>query len=156
MFTSYFLYAICFLTILCSGHFLNFALTNFFVQIVLFILLAAIPAYRYKRMSYVDIAWPFGLMALGILNLVFAPEHTTRVLIISAIYILMGARMGLGALLLWSKGHFQKEFPRYQYQRLMWAKKGPYNENLTLQKEVFLQAAANSSFLALPLFIQGM
>ena len=47
----------------------------------------------------------------------------------------------------------QKEFPRYQYQRLRWEKAGKTNVPLALQVEALMQGLANASFLALPAFV---
>ena len=61
--------------------------------------------------------------------------------------------MGLGALQLWWKGHLQKEFPRYQYQRGRWERAGKRNVPLAMQVDALTQGLANASFLAFPAFI---
>ena len=72
---------------------------------------------------------------------------------VSAIVILIGLRMGLGALKMWHMGLLKKEFPRYQYQRRRWEKNGKTNVQLALQVDAISQGLANASFLALPVFI---
>ena len=47
-----------------------------------------------------------------------------RTLVVYGAYIMSGLRMGLDGVLLAVKGHLGQELPRYQYQRLRWAKKG--------------------------------
>ena len=129
------------------------AVINLSGQILLFILLACIPAYRTGRMSYVDIAWPWGLVLIGVLTYVFSSGDWLRVLVISTAYVLIGLRMGLGALKLWKSGWLETEFPRYQYQRRRWEKSGKTNVSLALQVEILIQGFANASFLAFPAFV---
>lgn len=129
------------------------ATTNIIAQMILFGLVVCWPIYKTGRMSYVDIAWPWGLVCLGLLTLLWAEGYTWRVWVIGGIYILIGLRMGLGALLLWRKGYMQKEFPRYQYQRLRWERAGKINSPLAMQIDAIAQGLANASFLALPAFI---
>ncbi len=132
----------------------SIAVTNTMAQFFLFLFVAAIPAYRTRRISYVDLAWPYGLVTLGVMGLAFSPVYTPRACIVSIIYLIVGGRMALGATLFLKRGVFNTEFARYQYQRLRWAKIPNLNETVTIQKDVFFQAAANSSFLALPLYLQ--
>lgn len=129
------------------------AIINALAQIFLFIILACIPAWKTGRMSYVDIAWPWGLVVIGILTYFFSTGHWLRVLIISTAYIFIGLRMGLGALKMWKSGWLKTEFPRYQYQRRRWKKSGKTNTSLVIQIDILVQGLANASFLAFPAFI---
>eukprot|EP00211_Chloroparvula_japonica_P015019 CAMPEP_0119131268 /NCGR_PEP_ID=MMETSP1310-20130426/9881_1 /TAXON_ID=464262 /ORGANISM="Genus nov. species nov., Strain RCC2339" /LENGTH=262 /DNA_ID=CAMNT_0007121827 /DNA_START=305 /DNA_END=1093 /DNA_ORIENTATION=+ len=106
-----------------------------------------------NRMSYVDVAWPWGLVLIGLLAYWFGTGYFLRKLIIASQYIFMGGRMGLGAVLL--MGHFKHELPRYVFQRQRWRARGDHNETLTLQLEIFVQAAANVSCLAIPAMLQA-
>lgn len=106
-------------------------------------------------MSYVDIGWPWGLVLLALLALVFSESSQLRLMVFSALLAGVGLRMGLGALNLWRSGKFRKEFPRYQYQRLRWAEEGKSNVPLALQVDALSQGLANASFLALPILIIG-
>jgi steroid 5-alpha reductase family enzyme len=63
--------------------------------------------------------------------------------------------MGLFALNMWRLGLLKKELPRYQYQRIIWKKRGKTNTSLALQIDAISQGLANASFLALPIFIIG-
>ncbi|MDB9827659.1 DUF1295 domain-containing protein [Flavobacteriaceae bacterium] len=101
-------------------------------------------------MSYVDIAWPFGLISIGIITLFFGEGYLPRKIIISSLYLIAGLRMGLGALVLLKKGYLDKELPRYQFQRIRWSKKGYTNNFISIQYEILLQCFANITFLAIP------
>ena len=72
---------------------------------------------------------------------------------VSGVVVLIGLRMGMGALKMWRMGMLKKEFPRYQYQRGRWEKDGKTNVQLALQVDAISQGLANASFLALPIFI---
>ena len=106
-----------FIILLFSESFQQQALINCIAQLVLFGLVVCWPIWKTGRLCYVDIGWPWGLVCIGIVTLIFGEGYALRVNVVGAIYIFIGARMGLGALHLWRKGYMQKEFPRYQYQR---------------------------------------
>lgn len=131
------------------------SIINLLTQLLLFGLVVCYPIWKTKRLSYVDIGWPWGLVCIGILTLIFSEGYYLRVWIISGIYIFIGARMGLGALSLWRKGYLKKEFPRYQYQRRRWERAGKTNTMLAMQVDALTQGLANASFLAFPAFIIG-
>ena len=141
------------MVILNSSTFANLALTNSLGQLLLFTLVVCIPIWRTGRMSYVDIGWPWGLVVLGIISLVYSEGYWLRSLIVSAVVMLIGLRMGLGALKMWRMGLLDKEFPRYQYQRIVWQGEGKTNTALALQVDAISQGLANASFLAFPVFI---
>ena len=105
-------------------------------------------------MSYVDIGWPWGLVCIGLLVLFLGEGYWLRTwLVVSSVVILIGLRMGLGALKMWQLGLLKKEFPRYQYQRIVWKEEGKNNTALALQIDAIAQGLANASFLAFPVFI---
>ena len=52
-----------------SQKFQGVALLNGVLQLVVFICTANVPALMTKRMSYVDIAWPWGLVTIGTIYL---------------------------------------------------------------------------------------
>ena len=139
--------------ILWTTTFFNLALLNSLGQLALFTLVVCIPIWRTGRMSYVDIGWPWGLVVLGIISFCFSEGYWLRSLIVSSVVILIGLRMGLGALKMWRLGLLKKEFPRYQYQRIVWGKEGKNNTALALQVDAIAQGLANASFLAFPVFI---
>ena len=53
------------IVLLLSKNFASPALLNCIIQLVVFTLTAQIPAFLTNRMSYVDIAWPWGLVSIG-------------------------------------------------------------------------------------------
>jgi len=139
--------------ILYSSSFSDLGLINGLGQLLLFTLVVCIPIWRTERMSYVDIGWPWGLVLLGLVSYWLSGGYWLRSLVVSTIVILIGLRMGLGALKMWHMGLLKKEFPRYQYQRRRWEKSGKTNVQLALQVDAISQGLANASFLALPVFI---
>ena len=139
--------------ILSTSTFSTIAMINSLLQAILFLLVVCIPIWRTGRMSYVDIGWPWGLVLLGLLSLIYSDGYWLRSFMISAVVILVGLRMGLGAVNMWRLGLLQKEFPRYQYQRILWQQEGKTNTALALQVDAISQGLANASFLAFPIFI---
>ena len=139
--------------ILNTTSFANLSLVNGLGQLILFSAVVCIPIWRTGRMSYVDIGWPWGLVLLGIVSFFLSDGYWLRSLVVSIVLILVGLRMGLGALKMWQMGLLKKEFPRYQYQRIRWEKEGKTNTALALQVDAIAQGLANASFLAFPLFI---
>lgn len=132
---------------------MEIALINLLVQAILFTIVVCIPIYKTGRMSYVDIAWPWGLVLLGIISFIFSDGYWVRSLLVSGMVILVGLRMGLGAVKMWRSGYLEKELPRYEYQHIRWKKKDKDNTQLALQVDAISQGLANASFLALPIFI---
>ena len=131
-------------------NFHDFLLINLISQIFIFLFIVCLPAYFTDRMSYVDIAWPFGLIAIGIISFFYGNGYFLKKSIISMLYIIAGLRMGIGALILLKKGYLNKELPRYSYQRIRWKKKGFINDKFSVQYEILLQCFANATFLAIP------
>jgi len=136
---------------------------NISQQLGLFLLTSHLPALMTWRMSWVDVSWPWGLVTIGLVPLFSAKSLAsmdTRTWLVSGAYILSGLRMGLGAVYLAYKGHLAKELPRYEYQRIRWAKRGvtkdkPFLYMLTLQAEIFVQCLANMGLLSVPLMLQS-
>jgi steroid 5-alpha reductase family enzyme len=139
--------------ILSTATFAPQGLINGLGQLLLFALVVCLPIWRTGRMCYVDIGWPWGLVLLGSLSYFYSDGYWLRSLIVSVVVVLVGLRMGLGALKMWRLGLLKKEFPRYQYQRRRWERDGKTNVGLALQVDAISQGLANASFLALPIFI---
>jgi steroid 5-alpha reductase family enzyme len=93
------------------------------------------------------------LVLLGLISFIFSDGYWLRSLIVSLVVIFIGLRMGLGALKMWRLGLLNREFPRYEYQRVLWKEEGKDNTLLALQIDAISQGLANASFLALPVFI---
>ncbi|MFC9440254.1 DUF1295 domain-containing protein [Nocardia sp. NPDC057030] len=126
-----------------------FAIVNAVAQLVLFIAVACVPAWRTRRMTYVDIAWPWGLVVLGAEVLAFG-DFSLFAGAIACFYLVVGARMGLAALALWRTGEFDRELPRYRFQRLRWRRTSLGDERVDLVAEVLVQGWANCTVLAVP------
>jgi len=152
---TYIPFLICFVVLYFSNTFNFFVSLNGFLQILLFILVVCIPAYITKRMSYVDIGWPFGLVIIGVLVLLLGEGYWLRKYIIGSMYLFAGLRMGIGSLILLKKGHLNTELSRYQYQRKRWKKAGFTNVDISLQYEIMLQCFANITFLSIPAILQA-
>ncbi len=141
--------------LLCTNTLAQLSLINGILQILLFGAVVLYPIWKTNTLSYVDIGWPWGLVVIGVVTLLLGKGYHWRVWIISGLYIFMGLRMGMGAILLWSKGILQKELPRYRYQRIRWERKGKTNTQLAMQIDASVQGLANASYLCLPAFIVG-
>ena len=152
---GYILFLICFFILYFSNTFSTFVSLNGLLQVLLFTLVVCIPAYLTKRMSYVDIGWPWGLVLIGVLVLVLGEGYWLRKYIVSGMYLFAGLRMGIGSLILLKKGHLDTELSRYKYQRKRWKKAGYTNIDLSLQYEIMLQCFANVTFLAIPAILQA-
>ena len=141
------------LILLSTSAFNAIGLINALGQTILFTFVVCIPIWKTGRMSYVDIGWPWGLVLLGLISFVFSDGYWLRSLVVSGVVIVIGLRMGLGALKMWQLGLLDREFPRYQYQRVLWKEEGKQNTALALQIDAISQGLANASFLALPVFL---
>ncbi len=128
-------------------------LANLIGQLFLFLVVAHIPTLLTGRMSYVDLAWPFGLLLIGIIVMVFASGEPWRVWLVGFIYVSMGMRMGILSVRGLIHGAFTREFNRYQYQRLRWEKEGKTHVPLAMHIDVAAQALLNISLLCLPAFL---
>lgn len=148
-----FIFILGWIILLLTSSFNILPLLNGLAQLVLFGLVVCWPIWKTGRLSYVDIGWPWGLFVIGVLTLIFGEGYYWRVWIVAGVYIFIGMRMGLGALMLWKKGYMKKEFPRYQYQRGRWERAGKTNTALAMQVDALAQGLANASFLALPALI---
>lgn len=133
-------------------------LTNALAQAVLFLLVACIPFWRTGRVSYVDIAWPFGVATIGVMILLLGDGHILRKLVIGGVYLLIGLRMGVGAVTMARTTGviFKTEFPRYEYRKMVLKDSHPGALRLHLLAEILAQGFANMSVLALPGFMLAL
>jgi len=143
-----------FLFILDGLYFYNvdegfgFFLINSFVQMMWFNVVAIIPCVLTEKMMWVDIAWPWGVFFLGAQALFFSTSASPRRFIICAIYIIIGLRMGAGALMLIPKR--KKDFPRYDYAKMKFEKKNPGKVQMSMLIDIYMQAIANIMPLYFP------
>jgi len=130
-------------------------IVNSLLQLSLFILVACVPFLRTKRMSYVDIAWPFGVATIGVLILLLGDANIIRRIIVGGVYLFIGLRMGIAAIMMAIKTGviFKTEFPRYNYRRMMFEKSGKRNIKFHTLIEMMAQGFANMTVLALPGFL---
>ena len=143
----------CWILLFNSNNFQSIALINGISQLVLFLFVVCIPIWKTGRMSYVDIGWPWGVALIGLITYCQINTITLSQTLVITAYILIGSRMGLGALKMWSMGLLKKEFPRYEYQKIRWKKSNKTNISLAMQVEALSQGLANASFLAIPIFL---
>ena len=143
----------CWILLFNSNNFQSIALINGIGQLVLFLFVVCIPIWKTGRMSYVDIGWPWGVALIGLITYCQINTITLSKTLVITAYILIGSRMGLGALKMWSMGLLKKEFPRYEYQKIRWEKSNKSNTVLAMQVEALSQGLANASFLAIPIFL---
>ncbi|MDX1452290.1 MAG: DUF1295 domain-containing protein [Oleiphilaceae bacterium] len=133
-------------------------LINAGAQCVLFVLVACVPFWRTGRMSYVDIAWPFGVALIGLQIILFADGDVVRRMLVGVVYLFIGLRMGVGAVTMGKKTGviFKTEFPRYQYRRMVLEQHGSRHIKLHMLAEILAQGIANASVLALPGFLMAI
>ena len=143
----------CWILLFNSNNFQSIALINGIGQLALFLFVVCIPIWKTGRMSYVDIGWPWGVALIGLITYCQINTITLSKTLVIIAYILIGSRMGLGALKMWSMGLLKKEFPRYEYQKIRWEKSNKTNIGLAMQVEALSQGLANASFLAIPIFL---
>ena len=96
-----------------SSRFAQVATFNAVLQLVVFVITCNIPAFLTGRMSYVDIAWPWGLVSIGLLPvLVEGSNPGIRTKLAMAAFLAAGLRMAFGGAMLLFKGHLSQELPR--------------------------------------------
>lgn len=127
-------------------------LVNAALQAILFTVVACVPFLRTGRVSYVDIAWPFGVAVVGGVILTMGTGHPVRMTVVGAVYLLIGLRMGIAALVMAKTVGVivQTEFPRYVYRRMRLEQAGGGRVRLHLLSDIVAQGLANASVLALP------
>lgn len=133
-------------------------LVNGVVQLSLFAFVACIPFLKTGRMSYVDIAWPFGVALIGLQIVLMGDGNSFRKVCVASVYLLIGLRMGIGALTMAQKTGviFKTEFPRYTYRRMTLKGEGESKIRFHMLAEILAQGLANASVLALPGFLMSI
>lgn len=131
---------------------------NGVVQLTLFILVACIPFLKTGRMSYVDIAWPFGVALIGLQIILLGDGDNLRQWIVGGVYLLIGLRMGIGAITMGKATGviFKTEFPRYQFRRMKLEEEKSNWIRFHMFSEILAQGFANITVLALPGFMMAI
>ena len=128
----------------------DFALVNLGVQAVIFLFAACLPAYRTRVMAFADLAWPWGLVAIGVQALLFGDAGSALLVAVAAIYVVMGLREGIWAIAQLTRNFPRDDLPRYQYRRLEWRREGYRTEVVPMLHEIAGQGLGNASFLVAP------
>jgi steroid 5-alpha reductase family enzyme len=133
----------------------QFALINGVLQGLLFLFVASLPLLKTGRMSFVDIAWPFGVALTGAQLLIHTEGEVLRSTIAGGIYLAIGLRMGIAAVIMGRQTGviFKYDFPRYDYRRMMLEQAGKKHLMPHMQMEVWIQGLANASVLSIPALI---
>jgi steroid 5-alpha reductase family enzyme len=131
---------------------------NGVLQLALFSMVAIVPLIKTGRMSFVDIAWPFGVALIGIQILLMGDGDFIRKACVAGVYLLIGLRMGIGALTMARTTGviIRTEFPRYTYRRMELSLKGESGIRLHMGAEILAQGFANASVLAIPGFLMAV
>ena len=152
-------FAVCWAFMLSArdGVLVHMASINGVLQLSLFLAVAVVPFLRTRRVSWVDIAWPFGVAIIGVVALLLGDGYLPRRGIVGTVYLFIGLRMGVGAVAMARATGviFRTEFPRYRYRRLMLEQSGSRHVDAHLLSEILTQGFANLSVLALPAFLMA-
>jgi steroid 5-alpha reductase family enzyme len=104
-------------------------------------------SYRIGNAGVVDIFWSYNFPVIAIILLLLAPGFETRKLLIAAMVIIAGGRLGTHLLMRVTK-HLRQEEPRYAQIRKEWG------ANAEVKMAFFFQMQALSNILlAVPFFI---
>lgn len=152
---TFFIAVFCVIINTSQAGLLDMLLSNAIAQAVLFFFVVCVPFWRTKRMSYVDIAWPFGVAIIGAHILLMGDADPVRNTLVGAVYLFIGLRMGVGALTMAKATGviFKYEFPRYKYRRTMLEAEGSKHVDAHMLGEAIAQGFANMTVLALPGFL---
>jgi steroid 5-alpha reductase family enzyme len=142
-------------TATAAGTLQTLLLVNGAVQMVWFVLVAAIPTSRTGRMSWVDIAWPWGVLFIGVTAAALGDGALPRRIAVGAVYSFIGLRMGIAAIAMGRKTGviFEHDFPRYRYRLEKLQEAGVHSIRAHMVLEVLVQGFANASVLAFPAFL---
>lgn len=150
IFVVYLVFAVAFSR---SAELHSFFWVNAAVQGSIFLGAAHLPSFKYRRMSFVDLAWPMGLVGLALTAFFVGEGSQVRRAMALAIYLTVGLRMTVFALAGLRMGMFKREFPRYLYRLEKWRERGPLSELQLLWKmqlEIAIQSVGNMTLLAVP------
>ncbi|CAM9163435.1 unnamed protein product, partial [Ectocarpus fasciculatus] len=126
-------------------------------QFFIFITVVQIPLAITGKMAYVDIGWPCGLVALGCNGLWWGRGWSVRRFISCGCMILHGARMFIGALVMFYPYTFKDgDLSRYQFAKHRWVVEEKLYTALwplKAQFDTLTQCFANCIILACPILL---
>ena len=141
--------------LLTSKKYRDITIVNGILQTVIFLFISHIPGQRTGRLSYVDIAWSWGVLVIGALTLAMGTGWSVRKYAVSSIYLLHGGRMGIGVINWWFQGRFDQEFGRYEYRKLVWKYQKIEDTTFEFHVEIFKQLYLNIAFFIVPAVFCG-
>lgn len=125
-------------------------------QLALFLPFVIIPALVTKRMAYVDIGWPVGLILMALCTTLIGTGWPPRRFAAGACLLAHGGRMGLGALIYFFPYRFPDDLSRYQYAKRRWIYRSKMPEqkfSYKIAHDVCQQWFANASILVTPFLL---
>ena len=130
--------------------------SNLVVQLSVFLPTVQLPALITSRMSYVDIGWPCGLVAMGCTALTCGEGWWLRRWVVSTLLLMHGGRMFVGALIQFYPYRFSKDLQRYRFARWRWSEQdgmpgAGFAWGYKVQHDTLQQCFANSVLLAMPI-----
>lgn len=131
-------------------------LKNLFAQLAIFLPLVQLPCLLKSRMSYVDIGWPSGLVALAVVAMTQGKGTRLRRALCGGCLFLHGLRMAAGALLMFFPYSFKEDLPRYQYAKVRFEEQDGMSPRLwwlKMQHDTLQQAFFNSVLCAAPVLL---
>ena len=138
------------------SHYMDWLAWNAVGQLVLFVPLAVAPSLITGHMFYVDIAWPAGLVFLGVSGFARADGLWLRRVLMGGCIMAHGGRMLVGALVLFFPYAKREDLPRYRYAKLRWLEHEGMPAStwpLKMLHDVLQQAGANACVLACPVML---
>jgi len=150
---------VCFLAplaYLCLEREQPFLLTNAIGQLLIFVPLVIVPAICTGHMAYVDIGWPSGLVLLGGLGLALGDGFWVRRALMGGCVAVHGARMAVGAVVLFYPYVWPLDLPRYRYARTRFVEADGMPPRLwpfKMLHDLVQQACSNAAVLACPVVL---
>eukprot|EP01063_Lacrimia_lanifica_P032148 TRINITY_DN5441_c0_g2_i1.p1 TRINITY_DN5441_c0_g2~~TRINITY_DN5441_c0_g2_i1.p1 ORF type:complete len:358 (+),score=96.83 TRINITY_DN5441_c0_g2_i1:88-1161(+) len=138
-----------------SGAFGDAFLWNAGCQLALFAAVVQVPTFVTGHMSYVDIGWPVGVVVLGVNAVLYGGGSAARRWLVGSAVCVHGARMALGALVMFYPYRWKTDLSRYEYARTRWVAhtQAPALWWVKQQHDTLMQAYANSVTLAIPVLL---
>lgn len=133
----------------------SWLLWNAGCQLALFLPYAVIPALLTGNMFYVDLAWPLGLAILGLNGIVYGSGLWIRRALMGGCVFAHGARMFMGAAVLFYPYSKAEDLPRYRFAKLRYIAEGgsPWAWPWKMVHDILQQCCANMTVFACPVVL---